>query len=118
MIEGMKDMVPYEEWACDWKICLKSGQQIGGIGFKGMPNDMGKIEVGYGIEVKYRNQGYATEALGAMLEWAFSQDGVQGVQAQTEDKNTISKKVLIKNGFMEVGVGTEGPLFERKNEKR
>lgn len=47
-------------------------------------------------------------------EWALLEHDVSCVQAQTEDNNEISKKVLMKNGFQEVGRGEEGPLFEKK----
>lgn len=118
MIEEMKNIMPHEEWASDWSIYLKTGEEIGGIGFKGLPNEEGKVEIGYGVEPKYQNQGYATEAVETMIRWAFSQKGVKCVQAQTESNNEVSKSVLRKNGFKEVGIGEEGPLFEIINIKR
>ena len=117
MYSEMKKIVPREEWAADWEICLKDGTFVGGIGFKGIPNEKGKIEVGYGIEPKYQRNGYATEAVGAMIKWAFEHDDVKVFQAQTDPDNEISKKVLRKNGLIEVGVGYEGPLFEIRNPK-
>lgn len=118
MIQEMKNSIIHEEWACDWKICIKDGKQIGGIGFKGLSNNMGKVEIGYGIDAAYQNQGYATEAVGGMLDWAFRQEGIESVQAQIEKWNIISKTVLLKNGFIEIGIGTEGILFEVRNKKR
>lgn len=113
MLNLMKQIVGHEEWACDWTIKNKEGDSvIGGIGFKGMPDDNGIVEVGYGINESYRNQGYATEAVKVMLEWALQQAGVKRIQAQTEEHNEISKRVLLKNGFQHIGVGYEGPLYE------
>ena len=112
MVTEMKRLQGQEEWACDWTICLKSGIAIGGIGFKGIADEAGNVEVGYGIDEEYQNQGYATEAVGAMVQWALSHDEVLCVQAQTEAENEISQKVLRKNGFVRNGIGQEGPLFE------
>jgi len=117
MIEEMKKDTSNEYWASDWSITLKSGEEIGGIGFKGKPNQVGSVEVGYGINPNYQRQGYATEALRAMVRWAFTQDGVECIEAQTEEWNEISKKVLRKNDFMEIGMGIEGNLFAIRKEK-
>lgn len=112
MLTEMKRIPGHEEWACDWNICLKSGEVIGGIGFKGIPDQAGHVEVGYGIDEDFQNQGYATEAVGAMLQWALSHDDVSCVEGQTEPENVISQRVLRKNGFVRNGDGPEGPRFE------
>ena len=118
MYSEMKKIVSREEWATEWKICLKDdGTLVGGIEFKGIPNEKGEIEVGYGIEPEHQRKGYATEAVGAMIKWAFEHDDVKVFQAQTDPDNEISKKVLRKNGLIEVGVGNEGALFEIRNPK-
>lgn len=112
MIQCMKQIPGREEWACDWNIYLLNGTYVGGIGFKGIPNKEGKVEIGYGIDEAFRRKGYATEAVGAMLMWAMEQEDVSCVQAQAEEHNEGSKKVLKKNGFIESGNGSEGLLFE------
>lgn len=112
MIECMKQNIGREEWGSDWNIYLLDGTCVGGVGFKGIPDKEGKVEIGYGIDEPFQRNGYATEAVGAMVKWALSNVDVQCVQAQTEDENEVSKKVLKKNGFIEVGWGDEGPLFE------
>ncbi|MBE5961621.1 MAG: GNAT family N-acetyltransferase [Lachnospiraceae bacterium] len=118
MADEMKKSPGREEWASDWTISLLDGTIIGGIGFKGVPNSEGKVEIGYGIEPEFWNTGYATEAVKAMTEWALSEADVLCVQAQTEKQNEKSKRVLRKNGFTEAGMGAEGPLFEITREKK
>lgn len=113
MIDEMKRLPKQEEWAADWMICLKDGREIGGIGFKGAPDESGMVEVGYGILEEFRCQGYAGEAVAAMVNWCFTQDKVRCVRAETAPDNVISKKVLTKNGFVPNGFGEEGPLFFR-----
>lgn len=55
-----------------WLAVLKSeGTIIGDLGFKGVPDDKGSVEIGYGLLEKYWNNGYATEAVGALMAWAW-----------------------------------------------
>ena len=85
-----------------WDIVLKSEKRlIGQIGFKGIPNGLGQIEIGYGIEEDYRNKGYTTEAVIKIMEWVFSQDiiPVKYVTACTDKENIASQKVLLKAGM-------------------
>lgn len=113
MVTEMKRIPGREEWACDWSILRKSdGTSIGGVGFKGVPDSKGIVEIGYGIDEPYQNQGYATEAVKVMLAWALAQEDVICVRAQTDPDNRKSQKVLKKNGFQPAGQGEEGPLFE------
>ncbi len=100
-------------WYTGWKITLKeTGEDIGGIGFKGPPHENGEVELGYGITDIFQNKGYATQAAKAMTDWAFSQDGVYFVMAEAEADNAPSLRVLEKLGFMPAGDGEEGPRFE------
>ena len=43
---------------------------IGTIGFHGPPDDQGRLEIGYSVQSSYRRQGFAREAVRAMLDWA------------------------------------------------
>lgn len=85
-----------------WEIILKSEKKlIGEIGFKGIPNGLGQIEIGYGIEEGYRNKGFTTEAVIKLMEWVFHQDiiPVKYVTACTDKENIASQKVLLKAGM-------------------
>lgn len=108
-VERPKDWL----WYTNWLIYLCSDNtSIGSLCFKGGPVN-GAVEIGYGIdEPSYHNQGYATEAVKAMLAWAFGQQGVYFVTAETEKDNLASIRVLNKNGFLPAGEGAEGPLWE------
>lgn len=112
MLALMQNLPGQEEWGSDWKIMLPDNTVIGGIGFKGSPNSLGTVEIGYGIDPPYQNRGFATEATLGMVEWAFAQSGVQTVVAQTEAGNLPSQKVLLKAGFLRNGDGAEGPLYQ------
>jgi RimJ/RimL family protein N-acetyltransferase len=48
-------------------------------------------------------QGYATEAAGAVLTWAFDSLDLNRVQAETDTRNVASARVLEKLGFVREG---------------
>lgn len=87
-------------WFTNWEIILKSSNQsIGGIGFNGPANADGENEMGYFMDKKFRNFGYATEATARMIEWASQDPKLKTITAKTFQNNLNSKKVLIKNQF-------------------
>jgi RimJ/RimL family protein N-acetyltransferase len=101
-------------WYTEWRITRReTGEPVGGLGFKG-PQVNGAVEIGYGIFDPRRGNGYATEAAKAMIGWAFSQEGVYFVTAETEPDNAASQRVLEKLGFSPAGAGEEGPRFEKE----
>ena len=104
------------EWYAIWMIELKDGTHIGELCFKGVSKD-GIAEIGYGIIDKYQCNGYATEAIKAVVDWSLNKSNVVCVKAETEESNIASKRVLEKVGFMPTGErGEEGPIFVcRKN---
>ena len=67
--------------------------------FKGEPDETGTVEIGYGTYPALHRQGYMTEMVSGMVNWAGRQPGVRRVVADTEAKNVASQKVLEKNGF-------------------
>jgi ribosomal-protein-alanine N-acetyltransferase len=69
------------------------------LGFKGVPNPAGVVEIGYGTMEGARNKGYMTEAVGAIVHWASKRDDISTILAETAKTNTPSIRVLQKNGF-------------------
>ncbi|MBW4676491.1 MAG: GNAT family N-acetyltransferase [Desmonostoc geniculatum HA4340-LM1] len=63
----------------------------------GLPT--GSLEIGYHITPSYRQQGYASEATKAVVDWALSQPSVQNVTAGCDPNNIPSKRVLEKIGM-------------------
>lgn len=94
------------EWYTTWEIILKKENiAIGGIGFSGYPDSEGKSMVGYGLDTRYFGQGYATEALKGLINWAFSHKELNAIVADTLTTGIPSQRVLIKNGFVLTGEG-------------
>ena len=99
------------EWYAIWMIEQKDGTHIGELCFKGLDLN-GVAEIGYGVSEEYQCQGYATEAVKAVLTWAFQNLKVMAIEAETDVENTASKRVLEKCGFVPNGkIGEEGPRF-------
>ncbi|MGI8844603.1 MAG: GNAT family N-acetyltransferase [Thermoleophilaceae bacterium] len=76
------------------------GLAIGGVGFKGPP-DGGVVEIGYGLVPSARGQGYATEALGTLVQIAAGL-GVTTIRADTNLDNVASQRTLEDAGFYQV----------------
>ena len=76
---------------------------IGGIGFKGDPDEHGRVEIGYGFNSTHWSQGYATEALQALCEWTLETGYARTIAAETLETNIASGRVLEKNGFARTG---------------
>ncbi len=67
---------------------------VGDVGFKTMPDERGFTEIGYGIAPEFRKRRYATEAVHAMVDWAFEREEVNGIVAECLEDNTASIRVL------------------------
>lgn len=84
-----------------WIIIHKNNQVIiGDIGFKGAPNEFGLIEIGYGLDEEYRLNGYMTEAIALIMGWAFVNQKVKIILAETDKANIASQKTLHKSNFI------------------
>lgn len=96
-------------WWMRYVILRKGGEGrtlIGTVGLHGLP-DNGALEVGYSILEEFRGEGYATEALTALMTWAFEQDEVDQIRAHTLADGDASQRVLTHLGFQEAGEGDE-----------
>jgi RimJ/RimL family protein N-acetyltransferase len=96
VLENKKDYL----WFTSWEIVLKKENRIiGGLCFKGCPDEKGRVEIAYGIQDEYRCKGYATEAVKELITWAFSFNHVTEIIAETEKDNLPSHRVLEKAGM-------------------
>jgi RimJ/RimL family protein N-acetyltransferase len=97
-----------DPWALGFSTVERaSGSVVGGCGYKGPPDADGVVEISYGIDPAYRGRGYATEAAGALAQFAFASGRVRLVCAHSRPENTASACVLEKSGFRLVGQVTD-----------
>ena len=95
-------------WRTYWLIKINQiSFGAGLIGFKGKPDQSGAVEIGYGIDPEVQNQGYTSEALLAMITWAFEQPDCKAVTADRV-VNPVSNHILAKSGFELLGVTKAG----------
>ena len=61
------------------------------------------VEIAYGIAPGYQKRGFATEAAGAGIDYAFKHPEVRLVRAHTLPAPSASTRVLAKCGFTFIG---------------
>ncbi len=90
-------------WYTTWEVILTDKNlSIGNLGFSGFPDLEGKTTVGYFIQKEYRNNGFATESLQGLIDWAKSEPALKVILAKTDFFNLPSQSVLINTGFKQV----------------
>jgi [ribosomal protein S5]-alanine N-acetyltransferase len=92
-----------EHGICHWAVVEKNrGRVIGACGFnlfEGGP----RLELVYHFARLYWGRGYATEAAGACLRYAFEKLCAPAVVASVDPENSASKRVLEKIGLIHQG---------------
>jgi ribosomal-protein-alanine N-acetyltransferase len=88
---------------------------IGSFG-SGFPKaETGEAEIGYGILPNWQRQGFAPEAVAAMLPWLQTRRKIRAFVAQTFPHLRGSIRVLEKSGFEPAGAGfEEGTILFRR----
>ena len=89
---------------------------IGSGGFL-LHND-GVMELGYSVLPEWQGKGYTTEAVGILVDWAFTCAHARIIVACTYPHITGSIRVLEKNGFQVIGDGPlEGTIAYEKHRR-
>jgi ribosomal-protein-alanine N-acetyltransferase len=88
-------------------ICLRSdGELVGAIALAKTPEE--EIELGYWIGVPHWGNGYATEALRRVLEYAFDELSLKRLATYHFAHNPASGRVMEKAGLKFQGVTPQG----------
>ena len=95
-----------ERWGFSLIVRRADALVVGEIGFVGRP-ERGNVMIGYAIVLSARRQGYATEAIIALTEWALAQAEVEEVRAQTLPENQPSIRALLNADFAEDAISNE-----------
>jgi RimJ/RimL family protein N-acetyltransferase len=95
---------PIDPWIHGFVIERReTGTVIGMCGFKGPPDAAGVVEIAYGVSPEHEGKGYATEAAGALVNYAFGHEQVSVVCAHTLPQANASTRVLTKCNFRKIG---------------
>lgn len=100
-------------------IAIEAGQCLGSGGYKGSPDPVHGIEIGYGTAPAAEGRGVATAMASTLADYAFSQ-GLAQVFAQTLPDGGASQRVLEKCGFTFFGevIDPEDGLVHRYVKRR
>ncbi|MFD7770262.1 GNAT family N-acetyltransferase [Streptomyces sp. NPDC059787] len=102
LLKQYEEGVFHPEWAMYVLVRREDDRAVGAMGFHGVPDEDGRVEIGYDLSVDARGNGYATEALRTLSAWALTRDGVRTVAAVVDQENVPSQKVVTRAGFTEV----------------
>ena len=84
-----------------WLIFRREDNEL--VGAIAARQDQG-INLGYLIARPYWRRGFMSEAVGAIVKWAFAQPGIFRVWAVCDCDNEASARLLERNGFHEEGI--------------
>lgn len=92
--------LPYLVWA------KATGRLLGSAGLHRTDWALPKTEVGYWMRTSAVGQGFATEAVGALVQWALAPTGLgaQRVELVTDEQNLASRRVATRCGFQLEGL--------------
>jgi len=86
-------------WFTVWLMVLISNKEpVGAIGFEGLQPD-GSTQIEYILSAAYVGEGLTSEAVPAMVGWAFAREDCVRITAVAGTYNIGSQKVLEKSGF-------------------
>jgi len=87
-----------------WGVTLRDSDRVIGIcGLHDIRRDLGRSEVGYDLHRAYWGQGIMTEAMTAVIAFAFDEMGFNRLYAQTRSDNLASIRLLEKLAFRREG---------------
>ena len=89
-----------------------SGRMIGDCFFKVMEDDPRQAEIGYTLAREAQGHGFATEAVAALLTWAFPTFDLHRIIAILDVKNTASVALLERLGLRREGHFRENIWFK------
>ena len=76
-----------------------SGRLVGDVGMSPAEGEPGVIKVGYTMDPAFQGRGYATEAVAALITYAFDALGADVVRAYASAENIPSIRVAEKVGM-------------------
>lgn len=90
--------IPSDEWF-RWAVIVKATGELAGTGLLYFETEYHMFEVGYNFGKKYWGRGYATEAMGQVVQYAKESLGAKELVGRYARANASSGKVLRKLGF-------------------
>lgn len=80
-----------------WAIHIKKNGLF--IGWCGLKNENGEIDLGYRLKKRFWNKGFATEAAQGVLQYGFETLNLDKIHAKAMQENVASVEVMKKIGM-------------------
>jgi RimJ/RimL family protein N-acetyltransferase len=111
MVRARLEADPGQEGWWTWAVVRKDTEEaVGSVGFGGGPDADGAVMVGYATYPNVEGRGYATEAAGALVDWALRHPDVIRVCASMPPDNAAAIRVARKIGMRLLGTVWEEDL--------
>jgi len=99
-LENAQSLDEDYRWHTNWEIVnTELNESIGTASFFGAPNRKGEVILGYFIGEQHRRQGYMTEALKSLSDWAIKFGKAKRVISFVESESAALDGLLQKCGF-------------------
>ncbi|WP_160033879.1 GNAT family N-acetyltransferase [Paenibacillus sp. An7] len=82
----------------------ENGQFVGSSGLHGIDWDVRKFEIGYWLRSSYAGQGYMSEAVEAITNYAIHELSANRIEIRCDARNGKSARVAERNGFILEGI--------------
>ncbi|WP_198410096.1 GNAT family N-acetyltransferase [Microlunatus flavus] len=95
------------EQGVGWSFCVADGvsdEALGGAGLWLVPDDPRVLTAGYSVAPRARGRGVATQALRALVGFAWTRPHVERVELRVEPDNAASLRVAAAAGFERDGL--------------
>lgn len=92
-------LVSEGDWMSAAAVERASGTTVGDLALHWVSERDRTAEIGFVFDPRCQGRGFATEASGALLDWAFGSAGFHRVIGRTEARNAASARVLQKLGM-------------------
>ncbi len=98
-----------------WAICLnKDPKLIGTIGFWRLDKPNFRAEIGYMLMPEMQGRGLMQEAISTVIKFGFENMQLHSIEANVNPLNSLSKKILEKNGFVQEAYFKENYYYNGK----
>lgn len=110
--EDTADFVNYVVQTQDQHFTIwYKGEFAGLVGFKGFDSGNKRIEIGYWMSQYVQGKGIMIRSVRKLIEFAFSELGMNRIQIKVAVNNDKSKRIPEKLGFRMEGIERDGELL-------
>lgn len=118
-LKSAKDMLDWyhqlyaDKYGWRWGVALKTTNElIGTCGFHQWYQDERHAEIGYDFRFAFWGKGYATEVVQRAIEFGFNKMTLHRIEADCDERNIGSARVLEKTGFTLEGIWRERAMVK------